>query len=133
MFVLSSSIFAFLGWGDDSELILDDEGNVDSVIESDSKDGGWDVEDEDLELPPELESSAATASASGEDGYFVAPSRGTPTTQMWVNNSKLAVDHILAGSFETAFRLLHDQVGVVNFEPFKQLFMLSFARSRSSF
>lgn len=131
-FVLIFLLFVS-GWGDDSELVLDDEGNVDSLIESDSKEGGWDVEDEDLELPPELESAATAASASGEDGFFVAPSRGVPTVQMWVNNSKLAADHILAGSFETAFRLLHDQVGVVNFEPFKQLFMVSFARSRSSF
>ncbi|XP_055945211.1 coatomer subunit alpha-like [Argiope bruennichi] len=120
------------GWGDDAELMLDEEGNVDSVIESDVKEGGWDVEDEDLELPPELEASAAAA-ASGEEGYFVAPTRGVPQTQMWVNNSKLAVDHILAGSFETAFRLLHDQIGVVNFEPFKQIFMISYARSRSCF
>lgn len=52
---------------------------------------------------------------------------------MWVNNSRLAVDHILAGSFETAFRLLHEQSGVVNFEPFKQLFMVSYARSRTAF
>lgn len=124
--------FLFIGWGDDADLILDEEGNVDSMIESDSKEGGWDIEDEDLELPPELE-SAAPVSTSGEDGYFVAPSRGVAQTQMWVNNSKLVVDHILAGSFETAFRLLHDQIGVVNFEPFKQLFLVSYARSKSAF
>ena len=35
---------------------------------------------------------------------------GTSQAQYWVNNSKLPVDHILAGSFETAMRLLHDQV-----------------------
>ncbi|KFM76440.1 Coatomer subunit alpha, partial [Stegodyphus mimosarum] len=120
------------GWGDDAELVLDEEGNVDSLMESDSKEGGWDIEDEDLELPPELEAAAAVT-VSGDEGYFVAPTRGIPQTQMWINNSKLPVDHILAGSFETAFRLLHDQIGVVNFEPFKQLFMISFARSHTSF
>ncbi|XP_054718757.1 coatomer subunit alpha-like [Uloborus diversus] len=121
------------GWGDDAELALDDEVNVDSIVESDSKEGGWDIEDEDLELPPELEASAAAGGAAGGDGYFVAPTLGQPPTQAWVNNSRLVVDHVLAGSFETAFRLLHDQIGAVEFEPFKQLFMITFARSRSSF
>lgn len=69
--------------------------------------GGWDEGDDDLELPPELEE---TLPAAAEEGYFVAPTKGTPQAQLWVNNSQLAVDHILAGSYESAFRLLHDQV-----------------------
>lgn len=68
---------------------------------------GWDEGDDDLELPPELEE---TLPAAAEEGYFVAPTKGTSQSQLWVNNSQLAVDHILAGSFESAFRLLHDQV-----------------------
>lgn len=121
------------GWGDDAELMLDEDGNVnDSVIDTEAKEGGWDIEDEDLELPPELETSVNAAN-TGEEGYFVVPSRGVSQTQLWCNNSKLVIDHILAGSFESAFRLLHDQIGVVNYEPFKPLFMTSYARSRTSF
>ncbi|KAG8185683.1 hypothetical protein JTE90_003222 [Oedothorax gibbosus] len=120
------------GWGDDAELEMDEDGNVDVAISGEEKEGGWDIEDEDLELPPELETSAS-AVASGEEGYFVAPSRGMSQTQAWCNASKLVIDHILAGSFESAFRLLQDQIGVVNFEPFKPLFMTSYARSRTSF
>ena len=41
-------------------------------------------------------------------------------------------DHIRAGAFETAFRLLNDQVGVVNFEPYRLLFMNLFVGSRTS-
>jgi len=52
---------------------------------------------------------------------------------MWCNNSHLPADHIVAGSFETAMRLLHDQVGIVNFEPCKQLFMQAYARGRTCF
>ena len=62
------------------------------------KGGGWDAED-DLELPADVEVSA---SAGGDDGYFVAPTRGISVPQHWTNNSKLAVDHVLAGSFESA-------------------------------
>jgi coatomer protein complex subunit alpha (xenin) len=72
--------------------------------------GGWDVGDEDLVLPPELESTVAPGA---DDGYFVPPTRGPSQLQVWVNNSQLPVDHILAGSFESAFRLLHEQVSDV--------------------
>jgi coatomer protein complex subunit alpha (xenin) len=53
--------------------------------------------------------------------------------QQWTNNSKLVVDHVLAGSFESAARLLHDQIGVVDLVPFKQLFMTTYARSHGTF
>lgn len=104
-----------------------------------------------------------------EDGFFVPPTKGTSPTQMWCNNSQLPVDHILAGSFETAMRvcsifslkfavkiwpklsyslhyvlycnlllffvtqLLHDQVGVVNFGPYKSLFMQTLSRGRTCY
>lgn len=94
--------------------------------------GGWDV-DEDIELPPELAEAVGPSPGGGDEGYFVAPTRGTSPGQQWTNNSKLAVDHVLAGSFESAFRLLHDQVGAVVFEPLRPLFMSTFARSRTAF
>ena len=65
--------------------------------------GGWDVE-EDLELPPELDIPPGAAGGA-EDGFFVPPTKGTSPTQIWCNNSQLPVDHILAGSFETAMRV----------------------------
>uniref|UniRef100_A0A669E511 Coatomer subunit alpha n=1 Tax=Oreochromis niloticus TaxID=8128 RepID=A0A669E511_ORENI len=73
------------------------------------------------------------AGGGTEDGFFVPPTKGTSPTQMWCNNSQLPVDHILAGSFETAMRLLHDQVGVVNFGPYKSLFMQTLSRGRTSY
>ncbi|XP_012517332.1 PREDICTED: coatomer subunit alpha isoform X1 [Propithecus coquereli] len=93
--------------------------------------GGWDVE-EDLELPPELDIPSGAAGGA-EDGFFVPPTKGTSPTQIWCNNSQLPVDHILAGSFETAMRLLHDQVGVIQFGPYKQLFLQTYARGRTTY
>lgn len=58
---------------------------------------------------------------------------GSSVATVWCNNSKLPVDHILAGSFETAMRLLHDQVGVVDFTQYKNIFMQTYARSRTCF
>jgi len=122
------------GWGD-SDLGLDEDGEDKDEFKDaeggDEEGDGWAPDDDDLDLPADLEVPAATAETGGEDGYFVAPVRGTPPTQHWTNNSALPIDHILAGNVESAFRLLHDQVGVVNFEAYKNHFMSSFSRSRT--
>uniref|UniRef100_F6WKP1 Coatomer subunit alpha n=2 Tax=Macaca TaxID=9539 RepID=F6WKP1_MACMU len=127
------------GWGEDAELQLDEDGFVeateglgdDALGKGQEEGGGWDVE-EDLELPPELDISPGAAGGA-EDGFFVPPTKGTSPTQIWCNNSQLPVDHILAGSFETAMRLLHDQVGVIQFGPYKQLFLQTYARGRTTY
>ena len=125
------------GWGDD-DLGLDDEDGGDEFKDAEDDDGegdGWAAED-DIELPPDLDlvASPKDTSAQGtDDGYFVAPVRGVPPTQHWCNNSSLPVDHVLAGNMESACRLLHDQVGVVDFSPYKQHFMSTFSRSRTMF
>lgn len=125
------------GWGDDVMLLdEDDEFGVpkdtmegDEDTEGDTG-GGWDVDDE-LELPPDLE--AGPVAGPGEDGFFVPPTKGMSQAQVWCNNSQLPVDHVLAGSFETAMRLLHDQVGMVNFEPFKAIFLQTYSGSRTCY
>nr|KAF6396473.1 COPI coat complex subunit alpha [Rousettus aegyptiacus] len=127
------------GWGEDAELQLDEDGFMeateglgdDALGKGQEEGGGWDVE-EDLELPPELDIPPGAAGGA-EDGFFVPPTKGTSPTQIWCNNSQLPVDHILAGSFETAMRLLHDQVGVTQFGPYKQLFLQTYARGRTTY
>merc|ERR1719456_122354 len=116
---------------------LDDEDGGDEFkdAEDDGEGDGWAAED-DIELPPDLDlvsSPKDTAGQATDDGYFVAPVRGVPPTQHWCNNSSLPVDHVLAGNMESACRLLHDQVGVVDFSPYKQHFMSTFSRSRTMF
>ena len=124
------------GWDDDDTGLGDEDGGegFQDAEGDEGEDGaGWDVDD-DIDLPPDLEpSSAAQVTSGGDEGYFVAPTKGTNPCQMWANNSGLPIDHIVAGAFESACRLLHDQVGVVNFEPYRAHFLTSFARSKTSF
>jgi len=126
------------GWGDD-DLKLDDEDDVgddfkDAEEGSDAEGDGWAADDDDLEIPPELQATPVKEDVGGQDdGYFVAPVRGVPPTQHWCNNSSLPVDHILAGNVESACRLLHDQVGVVDFTQYKQHFLSTFSRSSTSY
>ncbi len=96
------------GWGDE-DLMLDEEGGEaflegeDAVIGGGDEEGGWEV-DEDLELPPDLEVPSSVGAEDGDEGFFVPPTRGIPPGQHWANNSRLVADHVLAGSFESAFR-----------------------------
>merc|ERR1719500_1460941 len=126
------------GWGDD-DLKLDDEDDMgdefkDAEAGSDAEGDGWAAED-DIEIPPDMEATPVKEDqAEGQDdGYFVAPVRGAPPTQHWCSNSQLPVDHILAGNVESACRLLHDQVGVVDFTQYKQHFLSTFSRSSTAY
>lgn len=49
----------------------------------------------------------------------------------WTKASQLAADHVRAGSFESACRLLHDQIGVVNFKPYDSVFQSLYSSSRT--
>lgn len=124
-------------WGNEAELVLDgdgDEGDEEFVdAEGPTEGDGWDPGDDELELPTDLEVTDIDVGTSGQGDYFVSPTKGTSQTQVWCNNSQLPVDHILAGSFESAARLLHDQIGVVDFTEYKRLFLSTYARSRTCF
>uniref|UniRef100_A0A663M601 Coatomer subunit alpha n=1 Tax=Athene cunicularia TaxID=194338 RepID=A0A663M601_ATHCN len=99
------------GWGEDAELQLDEDGFVDAgegfgeegLGKGQEEGGGWEVE-EDLDLPPELDVPAGPA-GTAEDGFFVPPTKGTSPAQ----------------------------VGVTNFGPYKQLFLQTYARGRTTY
>ncbi len=95
-------------WGDDG-LDLDDEGvekrpeqrdHDDEEPSLDAEGSAWDVS---LDMEEEVDLTPAKA----EKTSFVSlPSKGPSISQLWTNNSNLAVDHVAAGSFDTAFRVL---------------------------
>ena len=112
------------GWGDDADLALDDDDGMGAPAAttgagvSGDEEGGWEV-DEDLDIPADLSSAPSTGVEGDDGGYYVAPTRGQTPMQGWAAHSQLAIDHATAGAFESAFRILNDQIGVVNFLPFK--------------
>lgn len=122
--------------GDDIAVEIDDDDtNRENLVSNQDEQGeGW--EDTNIEIPTDLDGGDASANAdNGDDasGYFVAPSKGQSVVESWTQNSKLPIDHILAGSFKTGMRLLHDQVGVVSFEEYKTIFLQVYSRSRTTF
>ncbi|KAG1362151.1 coatomer subunit alpha-1 [Cocos nucifera] len=117
-------------WGDEDLDVVDVEGviqNGDTVAEvedgeaneENDEEGGWDLED--LELPPDMETPKASTNA--RSSLFVAPTPGMPVSQIWIQKSSLAGEHVAAGNFDTAVRLLSRQLGIKNFAPLKPLFV----------
>ncbi|CAA7028291.1 unnamed protein product [Microthlaspi erraticum] len=47
-----------------------------------------------------------------------------PVSQIWSQKSSLAAEQAAAGSFDTAMRLLHRQLGIKNFAPLKRCFLI---------
>ena len=128
-------------WGED-DLELDDEGGVvlgkmggDDSDEldlggegGDGEGDGWGSDGDDLELDlPDLEPEPGAGTG------FVAPTRGMAQPKVWANNSQLIYDHVAAGAFDSAFKLLKDQVGVVKFEEFKEIFMNIYSGTSTAF
>ncbi|CAL9076488.1 unnamed protein product, partial [Musa acuminata var. zebrina] len=125
-------------WGDEELDIVDMEAvmqNADDVVaeleegvaNEDNEEGGWDLED--LELPPDADTPKAAGNA--RSSLFVAPTPGIPVSQIWIQKSSLAGEHVAAGNFDTAMRLLSRQLGIRNFAPMKPLFMDVFVGSHT--
>lgn len=118
------------GWESEDEEgnIISKDANSNDVDSNNLGEGeaGWG--DLDLQLPPELDQKNDMSARSG----FVPPTRGTPMTKIWERDSKFVVDHVLAGSFNSAFDLLHKQIGVIKFDYYKQLFLNIYSCSRLS-
>ncbi|KAI9472141.1 MAG: coatomer protein alpha subunit [Benjaminiella poitrasii] len=90
--------------------------------------GGWD-DDDDIKAELDAEMGQAAAKEAAEYSF---PGEGVSESVIWTQNSKVAADHIAAGSFETAMQLLHQDKGIVQFEPLKSHFMAIYQASRVS-
>lgn len=76
---------------------------------SGGKEDGWDLDDADLELPSTVQNAGGSAEVTTGSTY-VAPSVGRVPSQYWSDNSHLVADHVMAGSWSEAMRLLNSQV-----------------------
>jgi coatomer subunit alpha len=72
--------------------------------EIDPEVGGWELDADGGEFQSAEGEQAATADEEEEElGAGATP--GPSETELWVRNSPLAVDHVAAGSFETAMQV----------------------------
>lgn len=110
-----------------------DEAAMDEGKDAEEAEDAWDIAAEEPEAgPSEL---VDTSSGDAFDGAPEAGEAGEITpgiseAALWARNSPLAADHVAAGSFETAMSLLNRQVGAVNFEPLKPLFLQTYSASK---
>lgn len=87
--------------------------------------------DDDLEIPAdELPDTIINTSNKNEkdefsmeeSGNIVSGTRLPSAKDYWIDTSSLAAIHIAGGSIESGMRLLNRQIGVINFEPLKEIF-----------
>jgi len=104
--------------------------SIENIASSSTEPSAWDI---DLEIDGELEKVEIGAPDMDKKiSTSVFPHSGPSFAQIWCQNSSLAADHIAAGSFESAMKLLNEQIGVVNFLPLKPFFMEIYYGSRLS-
>ncbi|KZT60918.1 Coatomer, alpha subunit [Calocera cornea HHB12733] len=77
---------------------------------------GWGLDEEIIPTVDEVEEEEL-------QDVLADSAPGISEADLWVRNSPVAADHVAAGSFDTAMQLLNRQVGIVNFEPLKPLFL----------
>nr|CAD2134561.1 unnamed protein product [Meloidogyne enterolobii] len=119
-------------WGVDGDLLLDEEGNpemdeIEMIGGEEDEEGGWDV---DEEITQAVESMRIGAGDEAADDGFTLPQRGHAPPFYWPGNSRLTADHVAAGAFDSAARLLEESLGIVQIGPFKSLFLSTYAKSR---
>ena len=74
--------------------------------EIDPEEGGWELDADGGEFQSAEGEQAAADEEEEELGAGATP--GPSETELWVRNSPLAVDHVAAGSFETAMQVCFD-------------------------
>ncbi|WVQ72673.1 hypothetical protein IAR50_002232 [Cryptococcus sp. DSM 104548] len=112
-----------------------DEAASSRVEEDDEEEGdedeGWDL---DADVPVEAEEEEEVeqdilVDEDAEADLSQGVEAGVSEDELWVRNSPLAIDHAAAGAFESAMQLLNRQVGIVNFEPLRPMFLQAYQSS----
>jgi len=80
------------------------------------EEGAWELELEGTVLP-----ELAKPTVEGPPPVTL-PREAPPPQSLWLN-SEVPADHVAAGSFETAMKLLNTQIGAINFGPLKPYFL----------
>lgn len=112
-----------------------EDGAGEEVAAAEEVEDAWDIAAEEPEADAsgaaeangELDEAAEAGVEAGEAGEVGA---GISEAALWARNSPLAADHVAAGSFETAMQLLNRQVGAVNFEPLKPIFLQIYSATK---
>ncbi|XP_024539671.1 coatomer subunit alpha-3 [Selaginella moellendorffii] len=81
---------------------------------------------------PEPRKAKRREAGSWKTWNFAGVTPGALVTQLWTQSSSLAADHVTAGAFDSAMRLLTPQLGIKNFAPLQPAFCDLHRASQSS-
>ncbi|KAJ7792912.1 coatomer subunit alpha-2 [Mycena olivaceomarginata] len=95
----------------------------------DPEEGGWELDADAGEGAEAVDEEQEAAEEEQEELAGSAP--GPSEVEHWARNSPLAADHVAAGAFEDAMKILNRQLGIVNFVDLKPLFLAIYRSSHT--
>ncbi|KAI3389460.1 hypothetical protein SNEBB_011477 [Seison nebaliae] len=121
-----------IGKWDDANLDLDSvtkdgEGVGDEMVDE----GGW---DDELDITADLEiaeSELLVSETHKQEVLHAYPA--SSIAKQWSYLSSRILHHVMAGDFQSSFKLLKNQFGVVKFEEYKDIFLMTFASAKCGF
>mmetsp|Transcript_3323 Transcript_3323/g.4566 ORF Transcript_3323/g.4566 Transcript_3323/m.4566 type:complete len:1271 (+) Transcript_3323:103-3915(+) len=122
-------------WDDNILLDDEDEDKANLGLDTEEPSSGapekseWDL---DLDIGGELPDIDVGPTSKQDKSFVIMPQPGPSFAQIWCGNSTLPADHVAAGSFESAMKLLNQQIGAVNFAPLKSNFLSLYSGARVS-
>merc|ERR1712168_1701487 len=122
-------------WSSDDDVPFDENGEVMESKTKNNEDAGdedgpgWGGSDDEDIFSGSEQFEAEPVTGSG----YVPPQKGISQANVWTNGGGLVYDRVAAGAFDDAFRLMSDQVGIVKYEQFKEMFMNIYSGSRTCF
>ena len=122
-------------WANPSEDVEGEQAQLEEGEQNEEGDA-WNLSDEEapVEQIDEDEDEFVNAQEQEPAGITqeeaISATPGISESEKWTKNSPIAADHVAAGSFESAMQLLHRQVGAVNFEPLKTMFLETYQSSK---
>lgn len=101
-----------------------------AAVSAESDESEGEAEDWDIDLGGDVGQHGAAdlidINDEGEvqsEGVTIGTDEGVSEPSLWTRSSQVPVDHVAAGSFETAMQLLNRQAAVVEFAPLKERFL----------
>lgn len=111
-----------------------DNKNLENIEEEKHDNNAWG--NEELDIPSEELISSEKEDKNNNDELeiesenIISGNKLASSCDYWIENYSLAGIHIASGSIESAMRLLNRQIGVINFEPLKEIFKFVYLGSK---
>lgn len=113
-----------------STATVDDVEDFEDAEDIDDGEGGWDLEDDDLDIEDDFEAEFEASATTTESAALTDAKAHDGEIGNWLRNARTPAEYVAAGVFEQASSLLNKQLGVIQFEPLRPRFLEVYQASK---